>query len=890
MVAQRLPRRQASQVWLYDASTNEFTQVANHEHGCRWPLWLPDGNGLYYVGGQSGAFNLWRRNLATGKEKRLTDYEDDSVLAPCLSRDGSTIVFRHLFDFYRIRPGKDKRPQRLKIYHEGDDDWERVIHRTLQEATAASFSHDGLEIAFIAGGDLWVMDTVLREPRQVTDTAEEERDPAFAPDGKSIYFVSDAEGQADIWKATRADEESDWWRNESFKLQRVTHDGEVESDLQFSPTGGNLAYMRGRGDVWIAGLDGKNPKQIVTSFIGVDYSWSPDGKWIAYSSDDNDFNSEVWIVPIDGSRPPFNLSQHPDNDTRPIWSPDGEVIAFTGRRFDTETDIYLAYLKKASHETGSRDRKLESAIEKIKKVREKQEKPKTEKKPKEVVIDFDDAHKRLRRVSIPDSVESGLFWSHDSKKLAFVATVDGKRGTYTISPPDNLKPKLLSAETGSGARWIAQGNQIVWLSKGTPGAVSATGSATAYKFTALQLVDVARRHEAAFDLCWRAMRDRYYDGALNNRNWDAIRRKYAPAAKAALDRDALARVVSLMLGELNGSHLGFRANGDSTKPANRWSETTAHLGLRFDPTHKGPGLKVRDVIAGGPTDKQRSRVAAGEIVLSIDGVAVDPARDLTALLNGPLARDVQLRVQDGKGEQRDVTLRPITHAVARALLYESWLADNQRFVSDASQGKLGYLHIQAMNMSSFYEFEKDLYAAGAGKAGLVIDVRENGGGFTTDHLLTALTQPDHAITVPRGGGPGYPQDRRIYATWNKPIVVLCNQNSFSNAEIFSHAIKTLKRGKLVGVPTAGAVISTGLQRIMDVGALRMPFRGWFLLKDGQDMELNGAVPHHVLWPRPGELPSGKDRQLNKAVDVLSKEVAKWEKRPQPKLQKASERK
>ena len=164
-------------------------------------------------------------------------------------------------------------------------------------------------------------------------------------------------------------------------------------------------------------------------------------------------------------------------------------------------------------------------------------------------------------------------------------------------------------------------------------------------------------------------------------------------------------------------------------------------------------------------------------------------------------------------------------------------------------------------MSSFYRFEQELYAVGAGKQGLIIDVRENGGGSTTDHLLTALTQPVHAITKPRGGGEGYPHDRKVYASWNKPIIVLCNQNSFSNAEIFSHAIKNLGRGQVVGVPTAGGVISTGGTSIMDLGFLRMPFRGWYLINDGEDMELNGAVPHHVLWPQPGEMPAGKDVQL-----------------------------
>ena len=229
------------------------------------------------------------------------------------------------------------------------------------------------------------------------------------------------------------------------------------------------------------------------------------------------------------------------------------------------------------------------------------------------------------------------------------------------------------------------------------------------------------------------------------------------------------------------------------------------------------------------------------------------------MLNGLLARDIVLKVKAVDGKERDVTIRPITFTLARSLVYKKWLADNRATVDRLSGGTLGYLHIRAMDMPSFYEFEEELYNAGAGKSGLVIDVRENGGGSTTDHLLTALTQPKHAITVSRGSNPGYPQDRTVYATWNKPIVVLCNQNSFSNAEIFSHAIKTLRRGRLVGVPTAGGVVSTGGVSIMDVGFLRLPFRGWYILENGEDMELHGAMPHFLVWPLPGDMPKGEGR-------------------------------
>jgi tricorn protease len=370
-----------------------------------------------------------------------------------------------------------------------------------------------------------------------------------------------------------------------------------------------------------------------------------------------------------------------------------------------------------------------------------------------------------------------------------------------------------------------------------------------------------------------------------------------------------------MLGELNGSHLGFMATsaqgpggapgpgprrgprgpGTPGAPAAdgpgdpRWNVTTAHFGLRFDPGYKGPGLKVRDVIPGTPADHKATRIVAGEVLLAVDGTTVDPALDLTKVLNGPIERDVKLTVRNLEGKEREVTLRPIAYQAARTLLYDKWVKDNRKTVDELTKGTLGYLHIQAMSMPSFYKFEEELYSAGAGKSGLIIDVRENGGGSTTDHLLTALTQPVHAITIPRGGGQGYPQDRRVYATWSKPIVVLCNQNSFSNAEIFSHAIKTLKRGKLVGVPTAGGVISTGASTIMDIGTLRLPTRGWYILETGEDMELNGAVPHYTLWPHPADFARGFDAQLSKAVEVLSADVKEEAQRPRPKLRKATER-
>jgi tricorn protease len=950
---------QASQVWLYDLDRKSFTKVLGSETGCRWPMWRPDGKAFFYVGAQSGTGNLWEYDLDLSTSRQLTRFEGDPVVFPCIARDGSAIVFRQLFDFYRYHPAGKDAPKKIEIFHEGDRVTERRERRVLQTASQVAFTGDGLEVAFTAGGDLWIMDTELREPRQVTTSAEEERFPVFAPDGESILFVSDAGGKNDLWKAERSDPKKYWWQNKTFKVQRLTDTGDVRSGVKFSPDGTQVAFIRGRGDLWVTGTDGKGGKRLLQSFDAPDFDWSPDGKWVVYAQNDNDFNRDIWLVPADGSARPYNLSRHPYNERNPVWSPDGKVIAFTGQRPSgrESTNISFVWLRAEDDERSLRDRSLEKALDKMNKGRNPVAKKfgagaegaegkgvAGKKAPvAPVVIDFDRLHERVRRVSLGSGTVGQLFWSPDSKKLAFTGTVDGKSGTFTIDVQEDAMPKQLSPASGTQARWLRQGNQIVWLAGGVPSSLPATGGGgaaptgaptglagrgrfgappaatpttttaadagggggTAYRFQALQEVDVPKKNAAVFDLCWRTMRDNWYDDRLGNKDWEGVRRKYTDMAAQAPDMETLTTVIQQMLGELNGSHLGFTPSlggggGPALGPRRRvgapaalggatFAEVTAHLGVRFQPDFAGPGLKVRDVIPGGPADHKKSRIAAGEVVVSIDGVAVNPKLDLTTILNGPLNRDVQLKVRDAAGQERDVTLRPTAYAVVRTLLYEKWVRDNRKAVEDASKGALGYLHISAMSMPSFNRFEEELYSQGAGKDGLVIDVRENGGGSTTDHLLTSLTQPTHAITVPRGGGPGYPQDRRVYATWNKPIVVLCNQFSFSNAEIFSHAIKTLKRGQVVGVPTAGGVISTGAAPIMDIGMLRLPTRGWFLIGDGQDMELNGAVPHHIVWPQPGEMPQGRDVQLARAVEVLLADVNEWRQRPQPRLQRATER-
>lgn len=938
---------QAGQIWRFDVATDRFTKILHEPHGDRSPLWKPDGKGFYVISQRGGTFNIWDHDFDSPQAKQITHHDDDSVVMPTISADGSTLVYRHLFDFYRLSLNDvDAKPIKINIRVAGDPVIEPMIRRTIKSVEDATFTPDGLEMAFAAGGDIWVMDTELREPVNVTCSAVEESQPLFVDNGKAMLFLRDHEGAVNVWRCEPESTDLYWWQQTSFRLKQLTDFTETITNLRASPNGCKIGYVRKPGNLYVADIDAKEPSLVVSGFDAVSFDFSPDGRWIAYAQNDNDFNSDIWIVATDGSSPPVNVSRHPKNDYSPKWSPDGRILAFTGIRDSETTDLHYVYLKRDDADLTSRDRTLQKASKKIDDVRKKGAKEtgssssKTEATDKqdkdadgsgeqsqsseadqcdsvnEVLIDFEDIHKRVKRIRITNASAGNLFWFGEKQTLAFRTTIDGREGTYIVAFPDDVSPKFLTTNRGESVTRLMDGKTVGWVTDGTPATLGLDGTVKKFAFSARQEIDAHQRYRAGFDVAWRLMRDNWYDDRLGNRNWDAIRRKYTDAAGRSPDDATFTQLVQMMLGELNGSHLGFSPFGTPAFSPSGWAPQTGHIGVRFDRSHKGPGLKVRDVIVGGPADRQASRIYPKDTILSIDGVAVDPDFDLSEVLSGPLDRDLRLLVRspstdavavqrqadnarteaegydDAKAEpaqERIVMLRPISYSDAQSLLYPMWEEANRRRVEELSGGRLGYLHIQGMNMPSLYEFERKLFEVGYNRDGLIIDVRGNGGGSTADRLLTALTQPRHAITVPRGGGMGYPQDRTVYATWHKPIIVLCNQNSFSNAEIFSHAIGVLKRGRIVGVQTAGGVISTGAATVMDLGTLRQPFRGWYSIKTGQDMELNGAKPDVVIWPMPGEMARGIDRVLERSVRMLARDVQHDLDRPKPELIKATER-
>ena len=306
---------------------------------------------------------------------------------------------------------------------------------------------------------------------------------------------------------------------------------------------------------------------------------------------------------------------------------------------------------------------------------------------------------------------------------------------------------------------------------------------------------------------------------------------------------------------------------------------TGLIGAEVEPLDKG--VRISRILPNSPADKASSKLAVGEVILSVNGEAVHSGQNYFELLNGLANERVLLEVEGSEG-LREVVIRPVSSLGTQ--LYESWVQERRRLTEEYSNGRLGYLHIRGMNWNSFERFERDLMAAGYGKEGIVIDVRFNGGGWTTDMLMAVLNVQQHAYTVPRGSAPNldearfkfrdhYPYGERLpLASWTRPSIAMCNEASYSNAEIFSHAYKHLGIGTLVGVPTFGAVISTGGQGLIDGSFVRMPFRAWFVKATDENMEHGPAVPDIIVRETPGNKAKGKDDQLKKAVEVLLDQI------------------
>lgn len=893
-------------IWLYDTKTKTYLRLTDFPGNDFYPRWSGTGT-LYYISSLSGRYNIHTLTLSKEgkvlKNEQITQFKEDGVRNLDVSADGKTIVMERGTSIYTMNTS-DKKPVEMKIETGSDYRFDPVEYKTFSgNAGTFAVSPNGKLTAFVIRGEVFVTENHKERSRTVnlTDHPFRDQEPVWLSDS-ALIFVSDRDGQEDLYLVKTADKnESSIFKTLKYKTTRLTSTEKAEGNPVVSPDKKKIAYTRGRGELVVADIspDGKlsNEKLLLNGWAtprGI--CWSPDGRWLAYSLSDLNFNGEIYIHAADNSRGPVDVSMHPRGDSRPRWSSDGSKLGFVSKRNNGDDDIWFVWLKKDDWEKTKQD--WTESEEETDKTPDADRKDKKKKKDsvKPVDIDFEDIHERLTQVTSLPGNEGQPEISKDGNTFYYSAGAPGSRGRdlYSIKW-DGTKSKAVTSggqnpravkldEKGKYIYFLKTGGKLARIKAPTPGKSSssvtraARSKMEALPYSAKMKIDHSKEKLQVFNDAARTLSAGFYDPNYHGKDWKKLVTKYREMALKASTKRDFRDIFNIMLGQLNASHMGLRGRDRSETQR----QTTALLGVEVEPLENG--VKVTHVVPDSPAHRLSSRLEAGDVILSVAGEPVEKNRNFYSLLTNKVDEKVLLEVKDKTGGVKEVAIRPT--ASLRGQLYDEWVKERRRLTDTYSNGRLGYLHIRAMGWSSFERFEREITASGFGKEGIVIDVRFNGGGWTTDYLMAVLTVRQHAYTVPRGAAQNLEKEhknfrnyyafgeRLPFAAWTKPSITLCNENSYSNAEIFSHAYKTLGIGKLVGKPTFGAVISTGSKSLLDGSRVRLPFRGWFVKATGENMENGPAVPDIIVENRPGDKADGIDRQLKRAVEELLKDIDK----------------
>ena len=730
-----------------------------------------------------------------------------------------------------------------------------------------------------------VEDTEASEGSEEVEGAEPANDEETPTDGEEESEEKEDEPKIDYAKR--------WSEALRFEISPV-----VESDtLVFSPLpspdGTKLLYLKERGDIIVRDLETGSDRVIMELWSDPDVQWASDSRHLVVAAQDLDFNADVFIVDTrpgeDGKLPePMNISRHPDIDHSPQLSHDGKVLTFLSDRDNEnwEFDVYAVFLDRelegmAGYELDQYIKDAAAAAGKLKPIdpvvfgeNEDDEDESEEVESDSLEFDADDAYLRVRRITSTPESESDLLLTPGADRIVFSTVIDGSRHYVSVDHRGRDRKTIKSGGVGD-PRLSLNGKTLSFVSGGQAATTSPTGGkTTSLPIDATITIDsdaelAQKFHEASsrFGLT-------FYHPTMKGLDWDAISERYRELVMQTRTQQAFLRLMDLMWGEVNGSHTATRG-GDGYSAG---SSANGYLGIDFTATDNG--YRIDAIIKGGPIDEMKNAPSVGDVIVAIgehqlvgdNGQLMDLHASL-AHMSGDEVLIEYIPSDSIDGVSKLALVTPTSFGRASVLRYDDEVMKRRAEVEKLSNGRLGYLHIRGMGLAEVRDYERDLYAAAHGKEGLIIDVRDNGGGWTTDILLASLTAPNHAYTIPRGADPdkvepdNYPRDRRLIYAYSRPINVLINQHSFSNAEIFAHSIRTANRGTLIGTQTFGGVISTGSFRLIDGTTVRRPFRGWYL-PDGTDMENNGAKPDIDVPQTPADEAAGRDPQLEAAVKEL----------------------
>lgn len=863
------------EIWVMrDGSPSVYERITEGGAKEMWPMWSGDGAGLFYVSDRSGAENVWSRPLR-GQSKQITKFKDGRVLWPSISYDGRAIVFERNFAVWKLDTASGQAAE-VRITRRGAPAMPVTEHLRLTDGfQELALSPDGKKIAFTARGEIFAASAKDGgDAARVTRSPSREYQIAWSPDSRRIAYVSDRDQTPHIFLY-------DFTTNTETQLTRTAS----EATPRFSPDGKMLAFERDAKQLCVLDLEGKQERVLAEGVFEKPpltstrpYVWSPDSRWIAFMTYGTKAFKNVYVVAAAGgaSQQISFLANSFSNGVS--WSPDGTFLLFdTSQRTESgqvarvdltprlprfREDQFRDLFK----EEPARQRPAESAPAK----------EGDEKKPgqKNVEVAFDGIRQRLSLIPAGVDVNSHTI-SPDGKWLLMGASAEGQINLYIYSMDElSREPAVarqLTSTPGfkSNFQFSPDSKEVFYIEGGRINTVALETRAPRPLAVAAEMdVDFSVEKMIVFRQAWGYLNDYFYDPNFHGVDWQAMRAAYEPRVAAARTPDEMRRVLSLMIGELNASHCGVNAPFGGGQPA------AGKLGVRFDRAeYETSGrLKITEVIPFGPA--AIAGIKTGEYLLSIEGEAIDGRANLDELLGYKVGRRVALTIassSDGAG-RREVIARPVSTGAEKGLLYRKWVEERREYVAKASNGRLGYVHMPDMSAGSLAQLYIDLDAENHSREGVVIDIRNNNGGFVNAYALDVFARRGYMSMTRRGGFPTAPARSSLgQRALELPTILVINQHSLSDAEDFTEGYRALKLGKVVGEPTSGWIIYTTNVTLIDGTGLRLPFIK-ITGADGKVMELVPR-PVDIAVQRPiGESFTSRDSQLDAAVRELMRQI------------------